>query len=171
MAEKGKWAEAEVRKVLSDLEKELAGFAFNRIPDARGGFMQPADADFQWFFGTGTECAWMTGDGRGGMLEQRRHYTRNGVIEVKEVEHLTLLPHKNFSVDKIARVWRRHMAGCEEMVLVAHKLKGMRKPDVTWRRVPLKFFRDTMYVKGTASWDLSEFPLVGMEDTVRGIVR
>lgn len=162
MAEKGKWAEAEVRKVLSPMSDEIAGFAFNRIPDARGGFLQPADADFQWFLRAG-ECE--VGQGR-----DRMPYTRNGIIEAKEVEHLHLLPHKNFSADKIARAWKRHMAGCEEMVLVAHKLKGMRKPDVTWRRVPLRFFRETEYVKGVASWDLREFPLVDMVKTVRGIV-
>lgn len=167
MAERGKWAEAEVRTVLSAMEKELSGFCFNRIPDAHGGFMQPADADFQWFY-----------DPKAGRSKQELEgwdrtdcCTRNGVIEVKEVEHLALLPHKNFGVDKIARVWRRHMAGCESLVLVAHKLKGMRKPDVTWRSVPLKFFRNTTYVKGVASWDLSAFPLVKMEDVVRGIVQ
>jgi hypothetical protein len=98
-------------------------------------------------------------------------YTRNGIIEVKEVEHLSRLPHQNYSRDKIARAWLRHMAGCEALVLVAHKLKGMRKPNVTWRSVPLAFFNETQYVKGVASWDLSPFPLVKMEDVVRGIVR
>lgn len=155
--DRGKWAEAEVRKVLASIEKANFRFAFNRIPDARGGFLQPADADFQWFYDTGYRGA--------APLVQPDiwSYTRNGVIEVKEVEHLFRLDHGNFSSDKIGRVWRRHMAGCEALVLVAHKLKGMRKPDVTWRLVPLKFFRDTVYVKGVGSWDLSPFPLVNME--------
>jgi hypothetical protein len=157
MADRGKWAEAEVRKVLSALEGEVAGFAFNRIPDAKGGFLQPADADFQWFLSTGRYIEELMGV----------PYTRNAILEVKEVEHLHLLPHKNFSSDKIARGWRRQMAGCEARVYVAHKLKGMRKPDVTWRCVPLQFFRDTEYVKGVGSWDLRQFPLVDMEDSVR----
>lgn len=147
---RGRWAEAQVREVLLDIEKSHFAFSFKRIPDAHGGFMQPAEADFQW-----------RSKGRvvGG--------TRNGLIEVKEVEHLTLLPHKNFSTDKIARMWKEHMAGAEALVLVAHKLKGMRKPDVTWRACPLDFFRNTVYVKGVASWDLTEFPLIDMPTYLR----
>lgn len=179
MAERGKWAEAEVRKVLSDMEREVAGFCFNRIPDAHGGYMQPADADFQWFLDTGygvVSVAPNTGPGTETPVPFWEDapvypaYTRNGVIEVKEVEHLTLLPHKNFSADKIARVVRRSMAGCDAIILVAHKLKGMRKPDVTWRLVPLMFFQHTAYVKGVASWDLSSFPLVNMEQTLRHLL-
>jgi hypothetical protein len=166
MAERGKWAEAEVRDVLTDLEKELLGFTFNRIPDAKGGWAQPAAADFQWFYDTGVTVAL-----DGWQDNQHALYTRNGIIEVKEVEHLTLLPHKNFSPDKIARAWKRKLAGCEDIVLVAHKLKGMRKPQVTWRFVPLKFFNDTTYVKGVASWDLSKFPIQPMEQTLRVIIK
>jgi len=151
-ANRGRWAEAQVREVLLDIEKRHFAFSFKRIPDAHGGFMQPAEADFQWR---------SRGRGPAGTM------TRNGLIEVKEVEHLSLLPHKNFSTDKIARMWKEHMAGAEAVVLVAHKLKGMRKPDVTWRACPLDFFRGTTYVKGVASWDLSLFPLIDMPTYLR----
>jgi hypothetical protein len=166
MAEKGKWAEAQVRDVLNDLNTEIAGFAFNRIPDAHGGFMQPADADFQWFLKTRYSCTTnLLGEDDGA---RTLTVTRNGVIEVKEVEHLHRLPHQNFSKDKINRMWKRKMAGCEDLVLVAHKLKGMRKPDVTWRALPLSFFKETEYVKGVASWDLSH---VGLLESMDGFLR
>lgn len=174
MAEKGKWAEGEVRDALTAVEKENMRFTFNRIPDAKGGFMQPATADFQWFYAPGTSCSYHQlahkRQSTHGVEVVNRELTFNGLIEVKEVEHLKLLPHGNFSSDKITRAWNRHIAGSTCWVLVAHKLKGMRKPQVTWRAVPLKFFKDTVYVRGVGSWDLSEFPLIDMPAFVKGLI-
>lgn len=172
---RGKWAEGQVRDELTALSNAVAGFCFNRIPDAHGGNMQPADGDFQWFFNHRHSCTYdqpnHLRDTRTGMQVIVRDFTRNGVIEVKEVEHLTRLPHSNFSADKITRVYKRQLAGCEAIVLVAHKLKGMRRPDVTWRAVNLQFFRDTVYTKGVASWDLSDFPHVSLPAVIKGLVR
>lgn len=169
MADRGKWAESEVRKELQAMEAAHLRFTFNRIPDAKAGSFQPAAADFQWFFDTALKGSYTANEGIG-VFNANFPWTRNGLIEVKEIEHLTRLPHGKFGTEKIAHMKKRQLAGAECMVLVAHKLKGMRKPDVTWRCAPFEFFRDTVYEKGVGSWDLSEFPLVDMPAVIRGLV-
>ncbi len=165
---RGKWAETQIRNVLMELETAHSGFTFNRIPDAHGGFMQPAAADFQWFFNTGRQCGLFLDDAEG--VKDQASYTRNGLIEAKEVEHEYRLDFKNFSPDKVARMWKRQFAGCECMVLVAHKLEGMRGPDVQWRMAPLDFFRGDR-PKGVGSWDMRDIPIINFKEVIRGICR
>lgn len=76
--------------------------------------------------------------------------TRNGLIEVKEVEHTHLLPYKNYSVDQVGRMRVRELAGSEPLVLVCHRTdKG-----TLWRAPDFDKFLLRDPTRG--SWDLSE---------------
>lgn len=159
---RGKWAEAEVAKHFGLMSGRLAGFTFNRIPDARGGYHQPAAADFQWFYRVSTAYFMVNGVAIPAAI--------NGLLEVKEVEHLYRLPHKNFDAAKRGLAYVRQMAGCKCSVIIAHKLSGMQKKDVTWRTAPLDYFRNPT-PSGTGSWDLSALPLMKMEDILEGLLK
>lgn len=134
---RGKWAEGKFKDYASARSDTEAGFAEHRFPDARAGSMQAAPADFM--------C-----------VLHARHY----LVEVKEVNHIRLLPHKNFAPDKVARCRKWALAGSIVRVLVNFEPLGVRgrgwREDLAWRVVPLEFF----LVRQGGSWDLSEFPLM-----------
>lgn len=160
--DRGKWAEGEGRKVFMEMEQKRAGFTFNRIPDAHGGSMQPATADFQWFYKEDLHFE----------HPDKVHsvpYTRNGLVEFKQTEHEYRLNHSNFSADKVARMKVREMAGSETLILIAHKPEGVRGPNVLWRAAPLGFFLGER-VKGIGSWDLRQLPFVDFKKVLWGIV-
>ena len=143
-AQKGKWAEAEVQKIFRAKSDDNLNFTFNRTLDARsaGGKFPAQAGDFQWF---------RLQDGA----------STNGIIEVKEVQHLYRLPYKNFDKDAYARMRKRELAGSRCIVVIAHKLKDMKPADVTWRILPLPYFADRNPDVG--SWDLSEVDLINLK--------
>jgi hypothetical protein len=123
-ANRGKWAEGRVRDWLKAAEK--ADTAFHRFPDAHAGSLVTTPSDF-------LTC-------RQGRLT---------LLEVKEVQHSTRLPHKNFAPDQIARMRMWKMAGAHTWVLVCHM------PVKVWRCVPL----DTFMERTGGSWVLDEYEL------------
>lgn len=144
-ADQGKWAEERVRGWLKEYATAHANFAFNRILDARsarGAMSNPQPGDFQWFMDL--DCMFTASNGRQFVM------TRNGLIEVKSVEHTHLLPYGNFTEDQVGRMRIRAMAGSETLILVAFRPKGA-KP--YWRTAPLEFFEQRIR-KG--SWDMSD---------------
>lgn len=137
----GKWAEDKVRDWLKKYKGDRATFTFNRILDAhsaRGAMSNPQPGDFQWFMNTEARSL--------GML-----ITRNGLIEVKSVEHAYRLPYGNFNVDQVGRMRIRAMAGSEPLVLVCFRPKEG-KP--CWRTAPLEYFETR--IEGKGSWDMSD---------------
>lgn len=135
---RGKWAEGKFHdyaEMRSSMEEK---FSVHRFPDARAGSFQPAPADFM--------C----------MLNGVFH-----LVEVKEVNHERLLPHKNFSPDKIARCRKWLWAGAHVVVLVNFEPLGPRgrgwQEAVAWRVAPLMDFLPPW--KG-GSWDMSGTPLM-----------
>jgi hypothetical protein len=117
-------------------------FAYNRYPDARAGSLQSAPSDFE---------ASLRGTG---------HFK----VEVKEVKITAAstrrVPEKNFSADKIARMWKWELAGDECWVVVCHRIEG-RGGVQEWRLVPLRHFREK-----AASWDVAAFPFHTSVDAV-----
>lgn len=148
-ANRGKYAEGKIKDVLEDWKQRVAGFTYNRILDARsslGAMSNPQPGDFQWFLNTGHEfdmgpAGWKV-------------YTRNGLIESKEVFHEFRVPHKNFAPDQVGRMKIRQMAGSECIVITCHRQEGVR--GALWRQVPLEVFAERP--PGTASWDLTLYP-------------
>jgi hypothetical protein len=141
----GKWAEAQVQAWLKKEAAKTASFCYNRILDAgsaRGAMSNPQPGDFQWFLDLGYTV------GSGVYLLP---VTRNGLIEVKSVEHTHRLPYKNFGEGQVARMRIRAMAGSEPLILVAFRPEG-HVP--YWRTAPLEFFEARDPKKG--SWDMSE---------------
>ena len=141
VAERGKWAESEVRKVLLEMSEKHMRFAFHRITDARsaGGKAPAQAADFWWSYTDGKT-------------------TPHGLLEVKEVEHISRLPYKNLSPESYARMRKRELAGAKVFVLVAHRT------DVTvWRFLPLSDFGGP---RPGGSWDLSYSPPVDLRNAL-----
>lgn len=154
---RGKSAEKQVRDILDGFNTRVAGFCFNRVPDAHmaGGRFPAQAGDFQAFrliktgssamdFGRRGMCA--TDDG------SELTFSRNFIIEVKEVKHDFRLPSKNYSEDKVARVQKRVWAGTEAVVAVLHTTTGL------WRLVPFAVFTERK-----PSWDLTAHPHVDIE--------
>jgi hypothetical protein len=148
-ANRGKWAEGEVRKHLKVLEAAHASFTFNRNLDAHaaGGRFQAVPGDFQAF------CLYKEKQ-IGPNAWVNDPHSRNFIIEVKEVTNSTRLPYKNYSEDKVARVRKREMAGTECLVLVCFL------PEKVWKAVPQAFFYDRDPTKPSGSWDLHRLPLI-----------
>lgn len=92
-ANRGKWAEGEVKKLLKKLE--MANCASHRFPDAHAGSLATTPSDF-------LVC-------RAGKLT---------LLEVKEVQHDYRLPVKNFAPDQRARMRMWKLAGAQALVLV-----------------------------------------------------
>lgn len=130
---RGKWAEGKVKDVLLKLETSDAKFTFNRVQDAHaaGGRFVAQAGDFQAFrFLNGVR--------------------RNFLIEIKEVAHDFRLSYNNFTGDKVARMWKRSLAGSECLVFVYHTTSKV------WREVPFEVFLSRPITAG--SWDLSTYP-------------
>jgi hypothetical protein len=148
MTEKGKWAEGKVDLWLKKRKAAHAAFTFNRILDARsarGAMSNPQPGDFQWFCDTGLFAHHPQ------LSDGKFKLTRNGLIEVKSVEHTHLLPYKNFTVDQVGRMRVRAMAGSETLILVAFRPEGY---DPYWRTAPLEYFENRDPKRG--SWDMSD---------------
>lgn len=156
---RGKTAEAAVRKLLKDLEGAHMAFTFNRCLDAHaaGGKFPAQAGDFQAFLAGhyNTGRVWVPGSA----TDPGTHLPcgRNFIVEVKEVKHDFRLPHKNYSTDKVARVQKRVLAGTEAIVVVLHTTTK------TWRAVPFALFQ----TRTGGSWDLRQFEPVDMPTALR----
>jgi hypothetical protein len=128
IGQRGKAAEKEVRVYLERLSFKYAGFAYERIYDARSarGKFPARAGDFEFY-------------------ASRLH----GLIEAKEVEHDFRLPNKNLKKEQIARLRKRQLAGGLVFVLINHTTSGL------WRSVPVEWLHER---SAQPSWDLSEFP-------------
>jgi hypothetical protein len=140
---RGKWAEGKVSARFEQLSQQYANFDYYRFPDARAGSMKVVPADYE-------------------ALKAGVYY----LLEVKEVNHERLLPHKNFSSDKIARCRKRQIAGAHVLVLVYHSPLGVAgrgwQGAKAWRLAPLDFFM----VKIGGSWDMSVLPLLTFDEAM-----
>lgn len=161
-AYQGKDAEGKVREHLKALDQAHVAFTFNRNPDAHaaGGRFVPVAGDFQWFgqYAISASASLALGSLGAGL------YTRNGIIEVKEVKHGFRLPYQNYSTDKVARVQKRVLAGAEALVLIRFM------PADQWRAVPLDVFRERNEATPSGSWDLSAFPFVDYRTAINELV-
>lgn len=157
-ANQGRYAEGKVQTFLTAWKAQHKGFTFNRILDAhasKGAMSNPQPGDFQWFLDTGYWIVPGMGlacgpGGEGDVVK----YTRNGLIEVKSVQHEYRLPCRNFMPDQVARMRMRMWAGSEGIVLVCcHPAPR----EVSWRAIPLDFFEQRPGPKPEhGSWDLRE---------------
>lgn len=149
MGTRGKWAEGKFTAFCKLLD-ETANATYYRFPDARAGFRQPAPCDY--------------------MLMAAGVMT---VVEVKEVEHATLLPYANYAADQHGRIMKWLWAGARGFVLIAfkeavenYKAKNAR----VWRVVPVQDLaeRPTEPRPGTkrriGSWDLTGYPLLTLDE-------
>ncbi len=150
-ANRGKKAEKRVYEVLDAFNSRVAGFTFNRNLDAHaaGGRFPAQAGDFQSF------CKYKERQ-IGPNAWVNDEHSRNFIIEVKEVAHDHLLPHKNYSADKVARVQKRVWAGTEAIVAVLHTTTGL------WRLVPFDVFTK----REGGSWNLTMYPLVDPESAL-----
>jgi len=171
-ANRGKYAEDRVKEFLEAWKQKHSGFTYNRILDAhssKGMMTNPQPGDFQWFSMMGYTLALRRRAKPGesiiadtaaaksqplteAWVNEEVPYTRNGLIEVKEVEHAFRLPYQNFGADQVGRMRIRAMAGSEPLVLTCHREKGSR--GAVWRAVPLEVFEKRDGPK-FGSWDLS----------------
>lgn len=144
---RGRYAEGKVREFLKAWAEAHANFCFNRILDAHsalGAMANPQPGDFQWF---------KLVDGAEIWLDERMHpFTRNGLIEVKEVNHANRLPYKNFAPDQVGRMRIRQMAGSEPLVLVCHRTSSGNY----WRAPDFDFWLERDATKPSGSWDLTD---------------
>lgn len=126
-ANRGKYAEGQVKQHLKILSLGNKDFDFERKYDARAsrGRIPSQAGDFGFFAPS-----------------------RHGLIEAKEVEHDFRLPKKNFNPDGWGRLTMRRMAGGEIIIVVCHMTTKL------WRTPDFQFFLDR---GGQPSWDLSEF--------------
>lgn len=127
-ADRGKKPEDEVRKYLKAYDERTHRFDWHRNYDAHtaGGRFQRQTGDFEFYFPDA-----------------------HGVIEVKQVDHAFRLPHKNYAEEKVAKVYKRMLAGGMAIVLVYHT------PIDQWRVTTLTPFRE----RTGGSWDLSAWEL------------
>ncbi len=156
-ANRGKYAEGKVAEFLTEWKRKVAGFTFNRVLDAhasKGSMSSPQPGDFQWFL-RGTYTLHPHKLGRQFEPIQGLPFTRNGLIEVKEVEHTHRLPYKNFETAQVGRMQIREMAGSEPLVLIAFRAKGQR--GAIWRSPPLSVFAARNPQTPSGSWDLYDF--------------
>lgn len=148
-ARRGKYAEDKVRTYLKAWAEAHANFAFNRILDAHsalGAMANPQPGDFQWFWRVPAPIS---------MGNTVYHPTsRNGLIEVKEVNHTCRLSYKNFAVDQVGRMRIRQLAGSEPIVLVCHRTSSGNY----WRAPPFEMFEQRDPATPSGSWDFSNVP-------------
>jgi hypothetical protein len=162
MTTRGVYAEGKVREWLKQHKGERTEFTFNRILDAKsskGAMSAPQPGDFQWFLDTGINVTPYGVPDGAWPQDYAKHFTRNGLIEVKEVAHSYLLPHRNFGVDQVGRMRIRHMAGSETLIVVCFRPEGL---PTHWRSAPLDFFEQRI----GGSWNFSAFPSYSKVDSI-----
>lgn len=127
-ANRGKKPEDDVRKYLKAYDEKTHCFDWARNYDAHsaGGRFHRQTGDFVFY---------MPGN--------------HGVIEVKEVKHAFRVPHANYTEEKVAKVYKRTLAGGTAIVLVYFSPLGQ------WRTLGIETFR----TREGGSWDLSMWPL------------
>lgn len=135
-ADKGKWAEAEVEKVLKAMNAKHLAFAYDRQPDARSarGAIKAALCDFLWW--------WTFQPSYVSPMEKV-----SGLLEVKETKHDYRLTKDK--LDQLPRMRKVRYAGGVGLVIVYHSTLEK------WRIAPLEFFDGEI----PPSWDLSALPL------------
>ena len=131
IADRGKWAEKEVEKVLTAMSNNHLGFAYERLADARaaGGRLKAQLCDFL--------CWWAKANVEAVSI----------MLEVKEIQHDYRLPKDKLK--QLARMRKVSYAGAEGVVLVYHSTIDK------WRCMSLSFFHGDI----TPSWDLSSEPV------------
>lgn len=141
---RGKLAEGKVKDELTKLAVN-SGIAYHRFPDARAGSFKTAPADFMF----------------GEKFESTQQLTKLRMLEVKEVNHASRLPFKNFETDQVARMTSWEWAGASCWVIVLHipwLIDGRYGKDKqAWRLLPLEFFKGER-LKPSGSWNLEEYP-------------
>ena len=141
-ANRGKYAEAQVKKKLASLESARQAFA--RWPDARSGSFAVALADFL-----------IMRDGRMTLLE------------VKEVAHDFRLNHGNLGTDQIGRMRAWASAGAQADVLVYHSTtKLWRTAEIHWFHENYRKVDDDG--KKVGSWDLRSLEHVTLDEYFGG---
>ena len=141
-ANRGKYAEGEVKKFLKKME--AANCAHHRFPDAHSGSMVTAPADFMFM--------------QAGVFR---------LLEVKEIQHDFRMPYDNFSPDQVARMRMWQAAGANAWVLVYHKnLKAWRLIPAEWFLNRPKLSASG---KPVGSWVLDEFPLMTLTEAFTGM--
>ena len=143
-ANRGKYAEGEVKKFLKKME--AANCAHHRFPDVHSGSMVTAPADFMFM--------------QAGIFR---------LLEVKEIQHDFRMPYDNFSPDQVARMRMWQAAGAHAWVLVYHKnLKAWRLIPAEWFLNRPKLSASG---KPVGSWVLDEFPLMTLTEAFTGMKR
>jgi len=132
-ADRGKFAEGEVRKYLQ-AQVAKGPTAFLRLPDAHAGSRTETICDF-------LVCS----------------SGRPILIEVKEVDHASRLPHKNFDVGQVARMRLWEIAGAKAVVCIYFK------PIQAWRILPLSLFIE----RTGGSWQLADY---STQPTLEGLL-
>lgn len=127
-ANRGKAAEKAVATYLTGMSNKVAEFDFHRVYDARsaGGRFAAQPGDYAFY-------------------TPHDH----GLVEVKEVDHDSRLPKKNFEKEQIAKLRKRQLAGGQIAVLINFTTTKL------WRLVPLAHFIENLDLP---SWDLRAFP-------------
>jgi hypothetical protein len=128
-ANRGKHSESYIRNLLLKLESDFVAFTFNRVMDshAAGGRLPASPGDFQAFSKTSGK-------------------SENFCIEVKEFAHDFRISYNNFDEAKVARMYKRELAGSICVVLLYSTTMRV------WRVANLRFFRQRN--KSVGSWDL-----------------
>lgn len=141
-ANRGKYAEAQVKKKLASLESARQAHA--RWPDARAGSFAVALADF--------------------LIMRDRRMT---LLEVKEVAHDFRMSHTNLGLDQIARMRMWASAGAQADVLVYHSTtKLWRTAEIRWFHENYRKVDDDG--KKVGSWDLRSLEHVTLDEYFGG---
>ena len=141
-ANRGKYAEAQVKKKLASLESARQAHA--RWPDARAGSFAVALADF--------------------LIMRDRRMT---LLEVKEVAHDFRMSHTNLGLDQIARMRMWASAGAQADVLVYHSTtKLWRTAEIHWFLENYRKVDDDG--KKVGSWDLRSLEHVTLDEYFGG---
>jgi len=133
--QRGKSAEGKVKEELAKLESQ--SFTSYRFPDARAGSFSATPCDY--------------------MLMSKGHLT---LLEVKQVNHATRLPHGNFERDQCARMRNWKLAGASVWVLVHFT------PLTAWRLIEVEHF----LVRTGGSWVLSDWPLITLSEAIEQLI-
>lgn len=132
VGQRGKYAEKKVTELFEKLNLQYAGFAFERLPDARaaGGHLKKMISDF---------LVWWEG-------EYAQDAAVNIALECKSTEHNYRL--SKSAIEQLPRLKKVARAGAKAVVVVYFKKLDQ------WRIAPASWF-----VTGVPSWDMSKLPL------------